>query len=146
MGKKEDDASFVALWAWGRERFDSLADMGRKLGYSDNPGQTVNNWKRRGVPADAVIQAQKLGYQSKATALPPSPAAARLQARLDGLPADVRAAFETAMFNVIEALRPSVKRNDDEAAAAMAEAKRRVEGKSAKPTQKRQPARKTHTG
>jgi transcriptional regulator with XRE-family HTH domain len=69
-----------------------------------------------------------------------------LQTRLEELPEDVRTAFEAAMVNVIEAFRPSGPRTDDEAAAAMAEAKRRVEGQSARPTQKRLPARKTHSG
>jgi hypothetical protein len=72
---------------------------------------------------------------------PPS----KFQARLDGMPADMRAAFEQAMLNVIDALRPNDRRNDDETAADWAEAKRRDE-RSSRPTRKRQPARKTRAG
>lgn len=145
MRKTGDDATFVALWAWGRERFESLAAMGRALGYTDNPGQAVNNWKRRGVPADAILAAQSLGYQAKATQRPASPSTSKLLARLEGMSPEMRAAFELAALNMIEALRPSAPRISDEARADWAEAKRR-DAKSAGTTQKRQPARKTRAG
>jgi hypothetical protein len=69
--------------------------------------------------------------------------ASALQARLEGMPPEMRAAFETAIMNVIDALRPTSRNHPPDADRnEWNEAKRRVEQTTAAPIQKHPQVRK----
>jgi hypothetical protein len=73
--------------------------------------------------------------------------ASPLQARLDGMPKDMREAFEAAMLLVVESLRPTGGVRPAEAHAEWTRAHRIAaeDDKDGSPTRKRQPTRKKHS-